>query len=58
MWRCGKSDLVVDHNMHRSTSFMANQSRQAKAFCNHALPCKGGITVQQNWQNLRAVFIA
>ena len=26
MWCCGKTNLVVNHNMHGATSFMANQS--------------------------------
>ena len=54
---CGETDLVVHDDMDGAPGAVAHQPRQAKAFGNHALAREGGIAVQQQGQNLGAVFV-
>ena len=56
--RCGKADLIVDHDVDRAARAVAFQARQAKAFRHHALARKGSIAVQQHRHGLMAIGIA
>ena len=47
-----KADLVVHDKVNAATGIIAANARKAEAFPNNALPCKGGIAMQQHRQNL------
>ncbi len=52
---CRKADLVVHDEVDRPACAIARQARQCETFRHDALPRKGGVAVQQQWQHSRAV---
>ena len=47
MWRGGETDLVVDHDVDGAAGAVPDKAGHGETFGNHALACKGRITVQQ-----------
>ena len=48
----GKTYLVVDDEVQAATCVVATDTGEAEAFPHNTLASKGGIAVQQHWQNL------
>src|SRR5262245_32972521 len=49
-WRGCEPDLVVDDDVNSTARSITFELRKVQRFHNDALPCKGGIAVQQNRQ--------
>ena len=45
---CGKTDLVVHHNMDRTSRSISVKLRHLHYLIHHSLPCNGSIAVNQN----------
>ena len=56
--RSRKTDLVVDHDVHRATDLKTTGLRHLEQLHVHALTGKRRVTVNQDWQNLLYTIFA
>ena len=53
-----KANLIVHNKVDAPTRIIAANAREAEAFPNNPLPGKGGVAMQQHWQDLRMLALA
>ena len=54
----GKTDLVIDDDVHRTAGAITACLRQIEGLLIHTLPCEGSISMQQDWQYHSALMVA
>ncbi|GBD05588.1 hypothetical protein HRbin20_01176 [bacterium HR20] len=55
---CGKTDLVVDDDVYRSSGTVATKPRKVQRLLHDSLPCEGSITMNKNREYCRVRSIA